>query len=108
MKNLILNALVWIGCPLAFWAVVFGVVVLIANPAQAEPLKYNPMQCQSDKTELKRIEMDLTAKIFKLWDKQGKIPTHTDFVVESAWQRANDAAKRIVTHNYVCMISVVK
>ena len=102
MKNFSLNILIWIVSPLAFWAVVFGVVLLIANPAQAELLKYNPMQCQTDKTELKRIEMDLTAKIFKLWDKQGKIPTHTDFVVESAWQRANDAAKRIVTHNYVC------
>ena len=84
--------------------IAFIVLILfwLSKEGHAEPLKFNPMQCQTDKTELKRIEMDLTIKIFNLWDKQGKIPTHTDYVVETAWNRANDAAKRIVTHNYIC------
>jgi hypothetical protein len=84
------------------WGMIFWLAIFWSIPGDPEPMKFNPMQCQTNVTELKRIEMDLTAQIFKLWDKQGKIITHTDFVVESMWQRANDAAKRIVSDNYVC------
>jgi hypothetical protein len=90
------DKLVFITCVLAVY------LLLLLGLVEAAPLEFNPMQCQTNKTELKRIEMQLTRKIFELWDSQVKIATHTDYVVENVWEQANKAARRIVADNFKC------
>ena len=73
------------------------ILILFSNSAIAE--RFNPWNCQTDKTELKRIEINLTKRIFLVWDQEGKINKNN---IENVWLKANEAARRIVVDNYTC------
>ena len=73
------------------------ILILFSNQVMAE--RFNPWNCQTDKNELKRIEINLSKRIFLVWDQEGKIHKNN---TENVWLQANEAARRIVVDNYTC------
>jgi hypothetical protein len=78
---------------------VFWIVVLLLLAISSVHATENPFFCVKTDNQIKKIEIPLQLKIFKLWVSQGE---YTEEQIAVLWEQSIISARNIVSTNFVC------